>query len=121
MQDEVQCSAAAPNIADCQNAHSMTAAVQAIVKPFHAGKRKDEAYQQILALPISNSHRSVQIYSHYLVIDEKDTKHYRHPIHKFSFTALDGKESGRHIALPSHPHICITMLRLHANYCICEQ
>lgn len=32
------------------------------------------------------------MYGHYLVIDGKDTKYYRYPIHKFSFTALDGRE-----------------------------
>jgi hypothetical protein len=34
----------------------------------------------------------VRIYSHYPVINGKDTTYYRHPIHEISFTALDGKE-----------------------------
>jgi len=34
----------------------------------------------------------VRIYGHYPIIDEKKTTFYRHPIHEFSFTALDGKE-----------------------------
>jgi hypothetical protein len=34
----------------------------------------------------------VRIYGHYPVINGKDTTYYRHPIHEFSFTALDGKE-----------------------------
>jgi hypothetical protein len=34
----------------------------------------------------------VRIYGHYPVINGKDTTYYRHPIHKFDFTALDGKE-----------------------------
>ena len=38
------------------------------------------------------NHRSVRIYGHYAVIEEPDPKYYRHPIHGFSFTALDGKE-----------------------------
>ncbi|KAK4032466.1 hypothetical protein C8A01DRAFT_20463, partial [Parachaetomium inaequale] len=31
-------------------------------------------------------------YGHYPVIAGKDIKYYRHPIHKFDFTALDGKD-----------------------------
>ena len=38
------------------------------------------------------NNRSVRIYDHYAVIEEPDPKYYRHPIHGFSFTALDGKE-----------------------------
>jgi hypothetical protein len=34
--------------------------------------------------------RSVRIYGHYPMIDNKGTTFYRHPIHEFSFAALDG-------------------------------
>jgi hypothetical protein len=34
---------------------------------------------------------SVRIYGHYPMIDDKRTTFYRHPIHEFSFAALDGK------------------------------
>jgi hypothetical protein len=45
-----------------------------------------------VAFSISHDHRAVRIYGHYPVIDGKDTSYYRHPIHTFDFTALDGKD-----------------------------
>ena len=89
---EVKCGAAALDIADRQNAHSMTLAVRAVVELFRAVKREDEVNQQILAFSISHDHQSVRIYGHYAVVDGKDAKYYRHPIRKFDFTELDGKE-----------------------------
>jgi hypothetical protein len=35
---------------------------------------------------------ALRIYGHYAVIDDNKTTFYRHPIHKFDFTALDGKD-----------------------------
>ena len=89
---EVKCGAAALDIADRQNAYSMTLAVRAIVDLFRLVGREKELDREILAFSISHDHRSVRIYGHYPVIDGKETKFYRHPIHEFSFTALDGKE-----------------------------
>ncbi|KAF2000645.1 hypothetical protein P154DRAFT_192223 [Amniculicola lignicola CBS 123094] len=89
---EVKCGAAALEIADRQNAHSMTLAVRAVVELFRLVKREDEIHQEILAFSVSHDHQSVRIYGHYAVIDGLGTTFYRHPIHNFSFTALDGKE-----------------------------
>jgi len=89
---EVKCGAAALDIADRQNAHSMTLAVRAVVELFRAVKREGEVNRQILAFSVSHDHRSVRIYGHYAVIDGKDVKYYRHPIREFSFTELDGKD-----------------------------
>ncbi|RTE68898.1 hypothetical protein BHE90_016723, partial [Fusarium euwallaceae] len=89
---EVKCGAAALDVADRQNAHSMTLAVRAFAELFRAVKREGEIHRQILAFSISHDHRSVRIYGHYPVVDGKKIKYYRHPIHEFSFTALDGKE-----------------------------
>ncbi|PVH90425.1 hypothetical protein DM02DRAFT_665107 [Periconia macrospinosa] len=89
---EVKCGAAALDIADRQNAHSMTLAVRAIVELFRLVKREDEINREILAFSVSHDHGHVRIYGHYAVIDERKTTFYRHPIHDFSFTALDGKE-----------------------------
>ncbi|KND87242.1 hypothetical protein TOPH_08106, partial [Tolypocladium ophioglossoides CBS 100239] len=46
---EVKCGAAALDIADRQNAHSMTLAVRGIVELFRAVKREDEVNRKILA------------------------------------------------------------------------
>ncbi|KAK6843399.1 hypothetical protein PG987_004259 [Apiospora arundinis] len=89
---EVKCGAAALDIADRQNAHSMTLAARGIVELFRLVKREEEVNRQVLSFSISHDHRSVRIYGYYPVIKEKETKYYRHPIHTFDFTALDGRE-----------------------------
>ncbi|KAJ8118899.1 hypothetical protein ONZ43_g3902 [Nemania bipapillata] len=81
-----------PHVADRQNAHSMTIAARAIVELFRLAGRENEVHRQILAFSVSHDNRSVRIYGYYPVIDKEETKYYRHPIHEFSFTALDGKE-----------------------------
>ncbi|KAL2187758.1 hypothetical protein L209DRAFT_764600 [Thermothelomyces heterothallicus CBS 203.75] len=86
------CEVASLDIADRQNAHSITLTVRGIVKLFRIVKREDEVNRKILVFSVSHDHRSVRIYGHYPVINGQDTKYYRHPIYAFSFTALDGKE-----------------------------
>ncbi|KAK4552395.1 hypothetical protein LTR86_010409 [Recurvomyces mirabilis] len=89
---EVKCGAAALDVADRQNAHSTAIAVRAVVELFRAVKREKELHRENLAFSISHDHRSVRIYGYYAEITEFETKYYRHPIHEFSFTALDGKD-----------------------------
>ncbi|KAF1995219.1 hypothetical protein P154DRAFT_349514 [Amniculicola lignicola CBS 123094] len=89
---EVKCGAAALDIADRQNAHSMTLAVRGVVELFRLANREKEVDRQIIAFSVSHDHRTVRIYGHYPVIDGKETTYYRHPIHTFDFTALEGKE-----------------------------
>ena len=89
---EVKCGAAALDVADRQNAHSMTLAVRGVVELFRLVKREKELHREILAFSVSHDHRSVRIYGHYPVIEGKKATFYRHAIHTFDFTALDGKE-----------------------------
>ncbi len=89
---EVKCGAAALDIADRQNAHSMTIAVRGVVEFYRLVGREKELHREILAFSISHDHSSVRIYGHYPVINGKDTAYYRHPIRKFEFTEQDGKE-----------------------------
>jgi len=89
---EVKCGAAALDVADRQNAHSMTLAVRAVVELFRLVKREKELDREILAFSISHDHDVVRIFGHYPVIEATKTTFYRHPIHKFSFTALEGKD-----------------------------
>ncbi|KAK4647084.1 uncharacterized protein QC761_0025640 [Podospora bellae-mahoneyi] len=58
---EVKCGAAALDIADRQNAHSMTLAVRGIVELFRAVEREDEVNRKILAFSVSHNHQSVRI------------------------------------------------------------
>ncbi|TGO54959.1 hypothetical protein BCON_0099g00240 [Botryotinia convoluta] len=89
---EVKCGTAALDIADRQNAHSMTLAVRGIVELFRLVKREKELHREILAFSISHDHRTVRIYGHYPIINKESTTFYRHPIRTFDFTELDGKE-----------------------------
>jgi hypothetical protein len=89
---EVKCGATALDIADRQNAHSMTIAVKGIVELFRVVKREKELHQEILAFSISHDHSSVRIYGHYPIVNENKTTFYRHPIYKFDFTTMEGKE-----------------------------
>ena len=88
---EVKCGVATLDVADRQNAHSMTLAVRSIVELYKAVKREKELNREILAFSISHDHRSVRIYGHYPVIEDKTT-FYRHPIRTFDFTDQDGRE-----------------------------
>ena len=77
---EVKYGAAALDIVDQQNAHSMTMAVRGIIELFKLVKREKELHREILAFSISHDHKTVRIYGHYPVIDRKKTTFYRHPI-----------------------------------------
>ncbi|EQL37308.1 hypothetical protein BDFG_01279 [Blastomyces dermatitidis ATCC 26199] len=91
-QPDYSCGAASLDITDRQNAHSATIAVRATVELFKLVKREKEVDREILAFSISHDHTAVRIYGHYAVLEGEKTNFYRHPIHKFDFTALDGKE-----------------------------
>jgi hypothetical protein len=89
---EVKYGATALDIIDRQNAHNMTLAVRGVVELFRLVGRENELHQEILAFSISHDHWTVRIYGHYPILDGKKATFYRHPIYKFSFTVLDGKE-----------------------------
>jgi hypothetical protein len=91
---EVKCGAAALDVADRQNAHSMTLGVRAIVELFRLVNREQELHREILAFSISHDHRTVRIYGHYPVIEGPNTTFYRHLIHDFSFM-MGGEEKWR--------------------------
>ncbi|KKZ66532.1 hypothetical protein EMCG_01128 [[Emmonsia] crescens] len=79
-------------VADRQNAHSMTLAVRSVTKLFRLLNRENELHREILAFSTSHGHRTVRIYSHYPIIKGKYTTFYRHLIRSFDFTELNGKE-----------------------------
>ena len=89
---EVKCSAAALDVADRQNAHSMTMAVRGIVELFRLVKREKELHREILAFSVSHDNQMVRIYGHYPIIDGNKTTFYRYLIHTFDITALNGKD-----------------------------
>ncbi|KAK5228842.1 hypothetical protein LTR47_008257 [Exophiala xenobiotica] len=89
---EVKCGAAGLELADRQNAHSMTLAVRGIVELFKLGKREKELHRELLTFSISHDHRTVRLYGYYPVFDGPKTKTHRHQIHIFDIAALNGKE-----------------------------
>lgn len=89
---EVKCGAAELDIADRQNAHSMTIAVRAVVELFRYVKRERELNREILAFSISHDHRTVRIYGHYALVEKDKTTYYRHPIKTFDITSEEGKD-----------------------------
>ncbi|PVH69777.1 hypothetical protein DL98DRAFT_554269 [Cadophora sp. DSE1049] len=91
---EVKCGAAALDVTDQQNAHSMTLVVRGIVELFRLVKREKELHREILAFSISHDHRTGGRnggVGRYPVIDGEKTT-YRHPIQEFSFTSEEGKD-----------------------------
>lgn len=84
---EVKCGATGLEVADRQNAHSMTLAVRGVVNLFRVLKRERELHREILAFSVSHNDQMVKIYGHYPVIDGEKTAFYRHPIKKFLLTS----------------------------------
>ena len=125
---EVKCGIADLDTADRQNAHSMTLAVRGVFELFRLVGREEEVDRQILAFSISHDHQNVHIYGYYPVIQGKEARYYRHTIHTFDFTTLDGKDkwtayrftkSVYHTWMPSHfKRICsaIDELPSHLNF-----
>lgn len=89
---EITCGAADLQVANRQNAHSMTLAVRAVTELFRVVKRGHEINRQILAFSISHDQHYVRIYGHYPVIDGDDIKYYCHSIHDFSISTLGGRD-----------------------------
>ena len=64
---EVKRGAAALDVADRQNAQSMSVAPRGLVVLFRYVKREKELDREIFTFSISHDHRSVRIYGHYPV------------------------------------------------------
>lgn len=89
---ETKCGSGGLEIANRQNAHSMTLAVRGIVELFRLVQRETEVHRQILAFAISHDDQSVRIYGHYAEINGQETKYYRLLIRSFSLVDMGGKE-----------------------------
>ena len=122
---EVKCGAAALDVADRQNVHSMTIAVRGVVELYKAVRRENELHREILAFSVSHDHSTARIYGHYAIIEDDKTTFYRHPIKKYDFTSEDGKDkwtaykftkSVYDIWMPiHHQRICSAVDELPAN------
>ena len=79
-------------VADRQNAHSASVAVNAVVQLYKAVSREREISGKILAFSISHNGEIVKIYGHYALIQEDKISYHSYAIHSCLFTARDGKE-----------------------------
>ena len=89
---EVKCGQQALDIADRQNAHSMTVAVRGVVELYRRVGREQELHRKPLAFSISHDNRTVRIYAHYAETEGPDTKYYRHFLKGFDIISEDGKD-----------------------------
>jgi hypothetical protein len=89
---EVTCSSIGLDVADRQNAHSMTLAIRGVVELFRLVKRQQELHREILGFSFTHDHESVRIWGHYPVINGTKTTFWRYPIRKFDFTERKGQE-----------------------------
>ncbi|KAF7855426.1 hypothetical protein EAF04_010169 [Stromatinia cepivora] len=79
------------DIADRQNAHSMTIAVRALVALFRLMGREQELYGKILTISISFDHRTVRIYGYLPIIKGQNTEVWREDIDAFDFRTREGQ------------------------------
>ncbi|KAI9163656.1 hypothetical protein HJFPF1_05278 [Paramyrothecium foliicola] len=87
---EVKCGTGSLDVAERQNAHSMTLAVRGVVELFLYVKREAEINQQILAFSVAHDNSTVKLCGHYAVIKGKDDiKYYCYPILDVALRARD--------------------------------
>lgn len=89
---EVKCGAAALDVADRQNLHSITLGLTGLVELFRLLSRENELHREISGFSVSHNDEAVRIYGHYAVISGTETTFHRHAIRKLNFTDLEGKE-----------------------------
>lgn len=89
---EIKCDVIALDVADRQNAYSITFVVREIVELYKTIKRKKELYREILVFSISHNYRIVRIYNHYAIIEEDKIFFYCYYIKTFDFTSEEGKD-----------------------------
>lgn len=83
---EVKCGAAALDIADRQNAHSMSVALKAFVAFFRSVKREKELNQKLFFFHPARPQFGENLWPLLRHRRRQDYFFYRHPIREFSFT-----------------------------------
>jgi hypothetical protein len=74
LRKEVKTGTTGLGIADNQNAHSMTTAVQVVVEMFKLVDREQELCQEIIALAISLGYESVRFHASYPVVKGDESR-----------------------------------------------
>jgi len=89
---EVKSGSGGLEVADRQNAHSMTLAVRAVVNLYRTVNRVKEIDREILAFSVSHDSKYVRIYGHFPVIDGDKVDYCRHSIDSYDLTASEGEK-----------------------------
>jgi hypothetical protein len=79
---EVKCGTEALDVADQQNAHTMTLAVRAVAELLQALRCSTEINREVVPFSVSQNHRSVRIHGHYPVFDGSKISYHRNTIHE---------------------------------------
>lgn len=104
------------NVADKQNAYSMSIAIRGIAKLFKLIKCKEDFYCKIIVFSILYNDKYMGIYGHYAVIKNGAVKIYRHSIKDFDFTSKKGKEKWTAYWFTTNIYVKF-MLKLHKLIC----
>ena len=83
---EVKCGNGELDIADRQNAYAQSVILRGLHSLFQLVGRENELHREINGFSVSHNEEHVRIWGHYVVIDGKDIKLYRHLISNFIFT-----------------------------------
>lgn len=89
---EVKCGAMGLDIADRQNAHSMTVAMNGVLELFKRVGREQELHRRILGFSYSHDDESTRIWAHYPVVSGSKITFWRHSVTKYYFTGRNGVE-----------------------------
>ncbi|CAG9986370.1 unnamed protein product [Clonostachys byssicola] len=89
---QASCGPDALDTAEYHNTHSTAIAVRAVAELFLAVGREREVERKIVAFSVSHDHCCVKIWGYFPVFENGTIKQFRHPIHQFDITAMDGCE-----------------------------
>ncbi|KAL8634895.1 MAG: hypothetical protein Q9228_007557, partial [Teloschistes exilis] len=92
---EAKCGQEGITVADRQNAHSASVAVNALVELYKTVSRHHELHRKILVFSISHNHKSLDINGHYALIDDKKVTFHRYLVQSFSFADPSGRDKWR--------------------------
>ncbi|KAI9670791.1 MAG: hypothetical protein M1817_003902 [Caeruleum heppii] len=79
-------------VADKQNAHSMTIALRGLIELFQRSGRQAELHRRILTFSISHNDCLVCLYGHYVEIKEGNVTYFRHRIREYIFKDKNGED-----------------------------
>ena len=89
---EVKCAENGLSIADRQNMHSASIAVNAIFQLYRAVSRQKELDRRILVFSVSHDHTSVRVYGHFAIVhgDNDKPSFYRSLVRRVNLTEQEG-------------------------------